>query len=587
MKLSLTMQLTQPTAKTASKYQVLIASASEDTLRLLEPLQHIPYPDGQADSGGLFRPKQRMLFHPLDYNLVDMVMRSRELEWPFALVIVDVQPGAETKAEQILNALYYAEPALGIIVLLSDGATLSQAMLDLITHSARLTFVEMPGSIAQIYQPLKMMLSMWEIRQRLADAEAAQQRSEESAMIGRGGPPSAAEGTAPAMHLEVVGSLAAGISHEFNNVLTVIQSQMDMAIQQAGSLPGVVQLLNQVMETARSASTLSRKLVSFTPDEESTPEAVNLALALDEEVMLLSKTLGDHIRVEVAHGPQMPAVWADPSIISQVIINVALHARNAMTEGGTLQISTARIQHETGGKYARLFPEAAHGEYVMLTMEDPNPSDNSTSGDPGRVVVALPSSVQRAADDRLLWIQRTIQSAGGAFNVTLLPGMIRTYQILFPLAKDQEVPAPEAEASRALALAGDMEAANPATVLVVDDDDTICMIMSQVLATKKHRVLTAKSADEAWQQWCQHRSTIKLLITDINMPGGANGVTLGHAIQEQDGSVPVIYTSGHRAVHQFAELEIGNNYLPKPFGMNDLLAVANRALLAHGHHGLS
>lgn len=576
------MQLPQPASKGPTKYQVLIASSSQDTARLLEPLQDIPYPEGHADNAGLFRSRQRMLFHPLDYNVVDTVMRSRQAEWPFAAVIVDVQPGTETKSEQIFNALYYAEPILGIIVLLSDGAALSQSMLDLMTHSPRVTFVQMPGSVAQIYQVLKIMLSMWELRQRQSESDAARQRAEEASTTRNAATP--AEGSAPAMHLEVVGSLAAGISHEFNNVLTVIQSQMDMAMQQAGSLPGVVHLLNQVMETARSASTLSRKLVSFTPDEESNPEAVSLDSAVDEEVMLLSKTLGDHIRVEVNHGVGLPSVWADPATISQLIINVALHARNAMTEGGVLQISTARISHETGGKYARLFPEAAHGDYVMLTMEDPNPTDHT---DPSRVVVALPSSVQRAADDRLTWIQRTIQAAGGAFNVTLLPGMIRTYQMLFPLAQNQSAESADQQAqAHTLTLVNpspENNSAQPSTVLVVDDDDTICMIMSQVLSTMKHRVLTAKSADEAWQQWCQHRSTIKLLITDINMPGGANGVTLGHAIQEQDGSVPVIYTSGHRAVHQFAELEIGNNYLPKPFGMNDLLAVANRALLSHGH----
>jgi two-component system NtrC family sensor kinase len=578
------MQISTPSAKSAGKFQVLIASATEDTSRLLEPLQQISYPEGQSDSGGLFRPKQRMLFHPLDYNLVDLVMRSRQSEWPFAVVIVDVQPGTETKAEQILNALYYAEPVLSIIVLLSDGATLSQPMLDLITHSPRLTFVQMPGSIANIYQTLKMMLGLWELRQRMVETEAARQSAGESLTNGRSHSQTSGEGSAPAMHLEVVGSLAAGIAHEFNNVLTVIQSQMDLAMQQAASMPPVVKLLNQVMETARSAATLSRKLVSFTPDEESDPQAVNLTLAVDEEVMLLSKTLGDHIRVEVNHSPHLPAVWADPSIISQLIINVAIHARNAMTEGGTLQISTNLISYETGSKYARLFPDASHGDYIMLTMEDPNPSDDA---DPHRILVALPSSVQRAADDRLAWIQHTIQAAGGAFNVTLLPGMIRTYQMLFPLAKSPDPTPVDSVPPLQMALEKEDIPAQPSTVLVVDDDDTICMIMSQVLATKKHRVLVAKSADEAWQQWCQHRSTIKLLITDINMPGGANGVTLGHAIQEQDGSVPVIYTSGHRAVHQFAELEIGNNYLPKPFGMNDLLTVANRALLSHSHYSRS
>ncbi len=580
-----------PLAEGMANFHVLIATASEDTSRLLLPLQQMPRTEGMAESGGLFRSKPTVVFHALDYQVVDMVIRSRHSERPFAVAVVDVQPGTETKAEQILNALYHAEPSLGMVVLLSDGATLSQPLLDLITHSPRLTFLQMPATIAQIYQSLKVLLALWQAGQRNATDAEGNALPVISGTQERAAAANAVEPPAT-MHLEVMGSLASGIAHEFNNVLTVIQNQMDMAMQQADGMPGLVSILTQAKETASNASVLSRKLLSFSPEEESVPQAVDFAAAVDEEVMLLNKTLGAHIQVEVNHENELPAVWAGASTISQLIINVALHARNSMVEGGVLQVSTTRVKLQTGDKHARLFPDAAHGDYVMLTVEDPNPKDILDPSDPGRVVVSLPSAVQRLADNRLAWMQHTLQAAGGALNVTLLPGMIRTYQLLFPQAT--QAPAPVQE--EVLPKEGDLPARSmeamattvqPSTVLVVDDDDTICMIMSQVLATEKHRVLTAKSADEAWQQWCLNRSTIKLLITDINMPGGANGVALGHAIQEQDGSVPVIYTSGHRAGHQFADLEIGANYLPKPFGMNDLLMVANRALASHANYGLS
>jgi DNA-binding NtrC family response regulator len=105
------------------------------------------------------------------------------------------------------------------------------------------------------------------------------------------------------------------------------------------------------------------------------------------------------------------------------------------------------------------------------------------------------------------------------------------------------------------------------------------MVVTQVLGMENHRVLLANNADEGWRQWRQNSSSIKLVITDINMPGGANGIALGQAIQEEDRTVPVIYTSGYRATHQFEELMVGNNYLPKPFGMSDLLKVVNRNLV--------
>lgn len=581
------MHVFQPVTKSAPKYQVLIATAAEETFRLLQPLLQVVSSDTTTESGGLFRPRQRFVFQALDYQVVDTVMRSRQTDSPCALVILEVQPGNETKVEQILSALYHADSSLGVMILLGEGASLSQTTLELITQSPRLTFLEMPVVLPQVYQMLKVMLAAWQVGQNLAALENSKNEPAAAAEHDSAADPAT---EAPTMHLEVMGSLASGIAHEFNNVLTVIQNQMDMAVKQAEDLPSVVDLLRQVMDTAKNASALSRKLVSFSPEESGTPAALDLQAAVDEEVMLLGKTLGEHIRLEVHHAPELPPVWADPQTVSQLIINVALHARNSMKEGGVLQISSTTAKHQTGSKLARLFPDASHGDYVMLTIEDPNPAEDIEGGDPTKVVVTLPAAVQRAANDRLAWIQKTLQELKGGFNVTLLPGMIRSYQMLFPLAQQPVSPAaePAPDASPAVAVEGaEPLTVVPSTVLVVDDDDTICMIMRQVLATEKHRVIVAKSADEAWQQWCQNRSSIKLLITDINMPGGANGVALGHAIQEQDGSVPVIYTSGHRAVHQFAELEVGTNYLPKPFGMSDLLKVTHRALAAHGNHGLS
>ena len=120
---------------------------------------------------------------------------------------------------------------------------------------------------------------------------------------------------------------------------------------------------------------------------------------------------------------------------------------------------------------------------------------------------------------------------------------------------------------------------NAPTVLAVEDDETVLWMMS--------RVITATNAEDGWQKWKENINTIKLVISDINMPGGPNGVALGHAIQNEDGSVPVIYTSGHRAVQEFAELRPGANYRVKPFRMDDLLDIVRRAITTHDNHGLN
>lgn len=118
-------------------------------------------------------------------------------------------------------------------------------------------------------------------------------------------------------------------------------------------------------------------------------------------------------------------------------------------------------------------------------------------------------------------------------------------------------------------------------ILVVDDDETIAQIMTQVLVAHHRATITAPNADEAWRLWRRHRGRIRLVITDINMPGGANGVELARAIHQDDPAMPVIYTSGQRATALHSELKAGVNYLPKPFGMNDLLRVVQLNLEAH------
>ncbi|MDZ4288583.1 MAG: response regulator [Prosthecobacter sp.] len=356
--------------------------------------------------------------------------------------------------------------------------------------------------------------------------------------------------TGPNGQLEAIGGLASGIAQEFSHVLAVIQSQMDMVQDQASGLPAVTSLLSQVMTSARHAAHLSRKLVALAPSECSRPGAMDLTGVVDEEAELLRETLGEQMSLKVKHESAMPLVWADPSLVSRAMVNVAVHARAAMPEGGILQITTRKVEIRAGNKLAHTFSRAKPGDYVMLTIEDTNP-----------VLAPWMSGYGSGEEDRLTWVRETIESCGGALNATLIPGSIRLYQMLFPIFAVQ----PAAKAA-------------PATILVVDDDEMIRLVIGQVLGTSGHQVFTAGSADEGWRQWRQHRGSIKLVITDINMPGGADGVALGQVLQEEDPSVPVIYTSGYRAASQFAHLKNGINYLAKPFGMLDLLKVVERNL---------
>ena len=120
----------------------------------------------------------------------------------------------------------------------------------------------------------------------------------------------------------------------------------------------------------------------------------------------------------------------------------------------------------------------------------------------------------------------------------------------------------------------------PATVLVVDDDAAVRQIVTHALRYQGHTVLSAEDASEAWKLWCSHSRVIKLVITDITMPGGVSGLDLGRVVGEEDASVPVIYTSGYSpdVLGQGNELIPGKNYLAKPFDLHDLVGVVDNAL---------
>jgi CheY-like chemotaxis protein/signal transduction histidine kinase len=507
-------------------------------------------------------PRLDLRFHDLNYGAVAVVAREQQAAEPFALAIVEIREGAESTAEQIIRALYHTDLHLQILALLSEGAVPGKAMIDAMIRSSRLASLRLPARQEDLAQIVKLLTAKWA-------RERAMQLTPEAAAAAKSIPAAAPSGD---LNLAAIGSLAAGVAHEFNNFLTVIQSQMGLAAQYTKSMPEVAALLNQIMESARGVSHLSKKLGSLTPHGKCQPMALRLPEVVEDEVEMLRKTLGEEISLMLHQAPAVPPVWADPAVVGQIIMNVAVHAKSGMPNGGNLQFSMSEARLESGSGLAAEFAGAAPGAYVMLTVEDPNPPSDTASR----------REFETAAQDRLAWLKDALARCEGAFRYNVIPGVCRRYEMLFPVA-DKAAPAP---APLQASSAQPVTKAAPATILVVDDDETICTVMTQVLSNAQHRVLTATNADQGWSQWRQHHGTIKLVITDINMPGGANGVALGQAVQEEDATVPVVYTSGYRATSQFNHLIPGANYLAKPFGMNELLNVVGRNLARYQRHGL-
>jgi CheY-like chemotaxis protein len=224
----------------------------------------------------------------------------------------------------------------------------------------------------------------------------------------------------------------------------------------------------------------------------------------------------------------------------------------------------------------RLLKEAVFGVFIAEAPSEPADAAALTAAleeaaGPDLQVLLLAED----AAELPLWLER-LHFLGNRLLVLLQPLQeLECLQVLTLLASKRHL-----QQTAALITGGSTsaepapaDAASKDLILVVDDDETIAQIMTQVLVAHHRAAITAHNADEAWRLWRRHRENIRLIITDINMPGGANGVELARAIHQDDPAMPVIYTSGQRATAIHSSLQAGVNYLPKPFGMNDLLRV--------------
>jgi CheY-like chemotaxis protein len=225
----------------------------------------------------------------------------------------------------------------------------------------------------------------------------------------------------------------------------------------------------------------------------------------------------------------------------------------------------------------RLHPLAKVGDYVQLTVADTGEGMSPEVLEHVFEPFFTTKGEGRGTGMGLAMVQSLVQSHGGWIEIDSELGTGTEFRLHFPRAEAPAVQAPPAARAPAESGSGKQQ---PATVLVVDDDAAVRQIITHALRYQGHTVLSAEDASEAWKLWCSHSRVIKLVITDITMPGGVSGLDLGRVVAEEDATVPVIYTSGYSpdVLGHAGELVPGKNYLAKPFDLHDLVRAVDTAL---------
>jgi two-component system cell cycle sensor histidine kinase/response regulator CckA len=376
-----------------------------------------------------------------------------------------------------------------------------------------------------------------------------------------------------AQKMEVIGRMAAGIAHEFNNVLTVIQGDVGLLqIPNASSVDRGA-LLDQIMQASKRAAAFTRQLLAFSRKQVLQPHVLDLSAIVRRTKKMLGRLIGEKFEIQLECPDRLPAVLADEGGVEQILINLALNARDAMPEGGTIEIRTAVRELDSAG--ATGHPEARAGHFVCLSVTDHgcgmNPPVLARIFDP----FFTTKDVGKGTGLGLSSIHGIVKQHEGWIDVASHVGQGSTFTIFLPACN--ATPAATTTASSAIQSS---DPGNGETVLVVEDEAAVRELACAALQKRGYHVLKAANGPQAVQVWESHPARVSLLLTDLVMPSGMNGSELAEILQARSPGLKVIYTSGYspEILKQESLSNQGINFLPKPYDPLTLLKAVRTCL---------
>jgi PAS domain S-box-containing protein len=374
-----------------------------------------------------------------------------------------------------------------------------------------------------------------------------------------------------AQKMESVGRLAGGVAHDFNNHLTVINGYCAMLLDEMGPDDPQREQVGEILLAGNRAAALTQQLLAFSRKQVAEPRVISLNGVVADARKMLSRLIGDDIEIVVHFDPDLGSVVADPSQMNQVLVNMAINARDAMPDGGRIIIETSNIDLDEG--YAAQHAGVKAGPYVLLSIADTGAG-------------MTPAVVQRIFDPffttkstgvgtglGLSTVYGIVKQAGGWIWVYSEPGKGSTFKVYLPriVAAPEPLPVPVSAAEN---LRG------TETVLVVEDQPEVRKLTLAMLESQGYRLLEAANGNEALSLCQQYPEPIHLLITDVVMPG-MTGRELARLLLALRPSLKTLYTSGYTAntITHEGMLDPGVAYLPKPFSRAQLAAKVREVLL--------
>jgi len=367
-----------------------------------------------------------------------------------------------------------------------------------------------------------------------------------------------------AQKMEAVGRLAGGIAHDFNNLLMVIQGYADLLVDRLPAGDSLRRNAEQIQTAAQRASSLTRQLLAFSRKQIMEPKVLNIQAVVAEMEKMLRRLIGEDVDLEISYAPDLGLVKADRSQIEQVIMNLAVNARDAMPNGGRLTIETSNVEFDTSRSHLPVV--LAPGKYVMLAVTD-NGSGMDAETQAHIFEPFFTTKEQgKGTGLGLATVYGVVKQSGGYVWVYSEPGQGTTFKIYLPRIEEEVT-----LESRDSRVGSSSVPRGSEVVLLVEDEKGVRELARQYLEISGYTVIEAENGHTALELAAMHVGRIHLLMTDIVMPG-ISGRELADRVASIRPGIKVLYMSGYteQAVLHQGILQTDAVLLQKPFSLAKL-----------------
>jgi len=373
-----------------------------------------------------------------------------------------------------------------------------------------------------------------------------------------------------AQKLESIGRLAGGVAHDFNNILTVINGYSDFLITALDRTDPLWSSADEIRKAAERAASLTKQLLAFSRKQVIEPKTMDVNTTIRDSEQMLQRLIGEDITLATRLDPFLGQVLADPEQVYQVVMNLVVNARDAMPDGGILDISTANV--EVTDEEANAQPDAKAGRYVMMMVTDGGTGMDENTRQHIFEPFFTTKGREKGTGLGLSTVYGIVRQSDGWIDVSSELGVGSSFTVYFPRIDGRLIEEQREATCTTVPHGGE-------TILVVEDQDAVRSITKKILRVYGYQVLEAANGDEAVALGQTHPGEIHLLLTDVILPG-MNGKQLSERLRTLRPKLKVLFTSGYTSeiIAARGVLDSGLAYIAKPF-IPDRLAAKVRDVL--------